>query len=163
MCMDVDGSFHEVIRLKRHAATCQPRFHAHTRTGVFLKKPENSDVNIRWAIQNVAKVTWEEALSISHWALQTQTNLTSENWRTPALLKNSGKFRRYRKKKQTISISNAQRKLQFLNNITGFLQTTSSSQLRNTCVPQASNVHLNSIRPNQRLNILPGSSSICLF
>ena len=42
--MDVDGSFHEVIRLKTHARTCQPRFHAHTRIRVSLEKPENPDV-----------------------------------------------------------------------------------------------------------------------
>ena len=84
MYMDVDDSFHEVIRLKTHAATCQPRFHAHTRTGVPLEE-QIQTINIRWTTQNVAKVTWEKVFPICHWALQTETNLTSENWRTPAL------------------------------------------------------------------------------
>ena len=45
MCIYVDGSFHEVIRLKTNVATYQPRFHAHTQTEVSLaEKPENSDV-----------------------------------------------------------------------------------------------------------------------
>ena len=84
---DVHGcrwQFHEVIRLKTHAVACQPRFHAHSRTGVPLEE-QIQTINIRWTTQNVAKVTWEKGFPICHWALQTETNLTSENWRTPAL------------------------------------------------------------------------------
>ena len=49
------------------------------------KSQKVQTLNIRWTIQNVAKVTWEEGISICHWAPQTETHLTSENWRTPAL------------------------------------------------------------------------------
>ena len=46
MYMDVDDSFDEVIRLKTHAVACQPRFHAHTRTGVPLEE-QIQTINIR--------------------------------------------------------------------------------------------------------------------
>ena len=115
MYMDVDDSFHEVIRLKTHAATCQPRFHAHTRTGAPLEE-QIQTINIRWTTQNVAKVTWEKVFPICHWALQTETNLTSENWRTSALP--SEQFQDWEilvlQKKIKQTISNFQRKLQFL-------------------------------------------------
>ena len=92
-CMGVDGSFHEVIRLKTHVDTCQPRFHAHTRTGW------KGDVR-------------ERIINLKLGSPNRNTDVTSENWRKSATPTENfweiGKFRRCRKSKRTIS--NVQRK-----------------------------------------------------
>ena len=134
MSMDVDGSFHEVIRLKTHVATGQPRFHAHTRTGVSLEKPESPDV--KHQVNHSKRCKGDVIGRIINLSLGSPNRNTSYlrklaharsiRWR---LFGEVGKFRCCRENK---TISNVQRKLQFLNNITGFLQTTWASRVRNT-------------------------------
>ena len=83
----------EVIRMKTHsAATCQPRFHARTRTGVPLEKPQNSDVTHQVNHSKRCKGDARERIIGCHFAPQAETHFTSENWRTlaPSLWKIRG-------------------------------------------------------------------------
>ena len=96
MYMDVDGIFHEVIRLKTHVDTCQPRFHAQNRTGVPLEKPQNSDVKHQVNhLERCKGDVRERIINLSLGSPNRNTDLTSGNSGTRPLLplKASGRLR----------------------------------------------------------------------
>ena len=118
----------EVIRMKTHAATCQPRFRAHTRTGVPLENPQNSDVKHQVNHSKRCKGDVRERIidlslgspNRNKSYLRKLAHARSSLCKIPGL-GNSGTARKIKR-----SISNVKRKLQFLWSVTGFLQTTLS-------------------------------------
>ena len=74
----------------------------------------------------------------------------------------TGKFRRCRKKSNEASVM-FKENFNFWTILRASCKQLECHNFVTRGVLQASNVHFNRIRPNQCLNILPGSSCMCLF